>query len=125
MLHKQKKHARREWAVVGLVVLMIALAGPLYAGEALPWDSGLKKFADGLTGTTAMYISLIAGAFTAYQMIWGGEMGDLGRKMTMIVLVTSILVGLSAFLKNIVGLQITGAEVASLYSIQTAFAGLA
>lgn len=94
-----------------LVVFLCLLSSTALAGEAMPWDGGLKKVADALTTTTAMYVCMIGFAFTCYQMIWGGEMSDFGRKIVMSIFVVTLIVGIGAFLRNVMGLQVTGALI--------------
>jgi TrbC/VIRB2 family. len=94
--------------LVVLVVLALACTSA-FAGEAMPWDSGLKKFADAITGTTAMYISLLAFAGCMFGLIWGGEMSDVLKKMVIIVLAGSGLVGAASLAKNLLGVSVTGA----------------
>lgn len=101
-----------------LVLMVLAFAcTSAFAGEAMPWDSGLKKFGDAITGTTAMYISLLAFAGCMFGLIWGGEMSDVIKKMVIIVLAGSGLVGAASLAKNLLGVQVTGAviETASVH----------
>lgn len=99
---------------VGQLVLLLALfalSAVAFAGEAMPWDSGLKKFGDAITGPTAMYVSLLAFAGCMFGLIWGGEMNDLLKKMVQIVCAGSGLVGAASLAKNLLGVQVTGAVI--------------
>lgn len=94
-----------------LLVMLALFATNAFAGEPMPWDNGLKKFGDALTGTTAMYISLLAFAGCMFGLIWGGEMSDVIKKMVIIVLAGSGLVGAAGLAKNLLGVQVTGAVI--------------
>jgi type IV secretory pathway VirB2 component (pilin) len=94
-----------------LLLLLAFVCTNAFAGEAMPWDGGLKKFGDALTGTTAMYISLLAFAACMFGLIWGGEMSDVIKKMVIIVLAGSGLVGAASLAKNLLGVQVTGAVI--------------
>ena len=100
---------RKQVVQVLFFVALYAISTAALAGEAMPWDSGLKKFADALTGTTAMYVSLLAFAATAIMLIWGGEMGDFVKKLVMTICAGSLLVGASAAAKTLLGTNVTGA----------------
>lgn len=121
------KLSPRQVARIAVLLALLLVTAVTLAGEAMPWDSGLKKFADALTGTTAMYISLLAFAGCMMGLIWGGELNDLVKKMVVIVCATSGVVGAAGLAKNLAGVQVTGAtiEVASSHRADTAeFAGL-
>ncbi|PSD28842.1 hypothetical protein C7E18_00055 [Stenotrophomonas maltophilia] len=105
------KNARKT-SLQLLVLLALALVcSSAYAGEAMPWDGGLKKFADAMTGTTAMYVSLLAFAGCMYQLIWGAEMTEFTKKLVTVVCAGSGLVGAASLAKNLLGVQVTGAVV--------------
>ncbi|MCD0253093.1 Flp pilus assembly complex ATPase component TadA [Xanthomonas campestris pv. campestris] len=105
--------ARKPMAQLLLLLLLASVCSGAFAGEAMPWDSGLKKFGDALTGTTAMYISLLAFAGCMFGLIWGGEMSDVIKKMVIIVMAGSGLVGAASLAKNLLGVQVTGAVIDS------------
>lgn len=94
---------------LAVLLVLFLVSASAFAGESMPWDGGLKKFGDALTGPTAMYVSLIAFAACMFGLIWGGEMGDLMKKIVMIVLAGSSLVGAASLAKNLLGVQVTGA----------------
>lgn len=112
MLSLNKRHVQ-----LALLLLLCAFSVTALAGEPMPWDNGLKKFGDALTGPTAMYVSLIAFAACMYGLIWGGEMGDLMKKIVMIVLAGSTLVGSASIAKTLLGVQVTGAVIETIASL--------
>lgn len=103
--------SHRNLIFLFVFVLLFVISGPAIAGEAMPWDNGLKKFGDALTGTTAMYVSLLAFAGCMFGLIWGGEMSDFVKKLVMIVCACSGLVGAASLAKNLAGVQVTGALI--------------
>lgn len=96
-------------ARVALLLILAFVCTSAFAGEAMPWDNGMKKFGDAITGTTAMYVSLLAFAGCMFGLIWGGEMSDVIKKMVIIVLAGSGCVGAASLAKNLLGVQVTGA----------------
>lgn len=92
-----------------VLVALMAVSSFAFAGEPMPWDKGLKQFGDALTGTTAMYIAILAFAASMLGLIWGGEMSGFVKGMVWTVLVVSGLVGAASLAKNLAGVQVTGA----------------
>lgn len=105
----------RTLFLIGLFLLFVC--APAFAGEAMPWDTGLKKFGDAMTGTTAMYISLLAFAGCMIGLIWGGEMSDMIKKLVQIVCAGSGLVGAASLAKNLLGVQVTGAMIDASHAL--------
>lgn len=103
-------HKRFSYQLLAIVFLL-SLSSLAFAGEAMPWDNGLKKFGDALTGTTAMYIAVLAFAASMLGLIWGGEMSGFVKGLVWTVLVVSGLVGASSLAKNLAGVQVTGALI--------------
>lgn len=118
--HNYRAHKRSLFL---LFVLLICVCAPAFAGEAMPWDTGLKKFGDAMTGTTAMYISLLAFAGCMIGLIWGGEMSDMIKKLVQIVCAGSGLVGAASLAKNLLGVQLTGAMLDAVHGVHASGIG--
>lgn len=102
--------------IIPIVVLLIILFLPdfLVAGT-MPWDSGLTKVKDNLTGQTAFFVSLIAVFVTGAGLIFGGqEMGQFAKAMIYIVLVIAIIINASSILTMIGGGSQAGGSLISL-----------
>jgi type IV secretion system protein VirB2 len=91
-----------------LLLALLFISASAFAGEPLPWDNGLKKFGDALTGPTVMYIAIIAFAAAGLGLIWGGEMSDMLKKIVMSICAVSFVVGAAGFAKNFLGINVTG-----------------
>jgi len=102
---------KRFYQIALILLVLLAISSNAFAGEPLPWDNGLKKFGDALTSSTAFYIAIIAFAASAIQMIWGGEMSQTVKNIVVTMMVVSFVVAVPAFLKNFLGIQVTGAEL--------------
>ena len=81
-------------------VLMFAVAVAVYAipagaapvGGGLPWEAPMTAIATSLTGPVAYAIGLIGIAIAGGTMLWGGDLGEVGRKACMVGLVIAVLV---------------------------------
>lgn len=107
---------RKQAVQLVLMLVLFVVSASAFAGESMPWDSGLKKFGDAITGPTAMYVSLLAFAGCMFGLIWGGEMNDVIKKMVLIVCAGSGLVGAASLAKNLLGVQVTGALIEATHN---------
>jgi len=70
----------------------------------LPWEGGVQRFVDSLTGPVAIGISLSAIVAVGAGMIFkGDEMGEFAKKGMQIVLVISIIVFAAQILTALIG----------------------
>jgi type IV secretory pathway VirB2 component (pilin) len=106
---------RRIWLALILVALIGAMVlHPLAAhaanagGGALPWDTPLTTLRNDITGPVAFTISLLAMVACGAALVFGGEINEFVRRIIMLVLVASFIVGVT----NLAGaLGIAGAVV--------------
>ena len=71
---------------------------------SVPWDNALDRLISALSGNTALYISMVGLFFAGGILIFGGELGSFTRMVMMVVLVGSVLAGVSSLvLKFIAG----------------------
>ncbi len=92
-------------AVFALALLCVpfsAVAEEVAASEDIPWDKGLKALVDVISGPTALYISMIGLFFAGGILIFGGELGSFTRMVMMVVLVGSMLTGISSLIAKFV-----------------------
>lgn len=85
--------------VVALVAIFILLSeASVFAGEGenLPWNKGLEDLTNSLSGKTALYISMIGIFFAGGMLIFGGDLGNFGKTIMMVVLVGCMMGGLSS-----------------------------
>lgn len=70
----------------------------------LPWEGGVQRFVDSLTGPVAIGISLVSIVAVGAGMIFkGDEMGEFAKKGMQIVLVISIIVFAAQILTALIG----------------------
>ncbi|MDA8252152.1 MAG: TrbC/VirB2 family protein [Rhodospirillales bacterium] len=93
---------RRNWlavllvALVGLVALHPIVAHAANAGGgALPWDGPLTMLRNDITGPVAFTISLLAMVACGAALVFGGEINEFVRRIIMLVLVASFIVGVT------------------------------
>ena len=88
-----KRIIAKLFLVVGLLMVCLAVADVAAASEGsdLPWNSGLEKLTNALSGKTALFISMIGIFFAGGMLIFGGDLGNFGKSVMMVVLVGSML----------------------------------
>jgi type IV secretion system protein VirB2 len=92
----------RAAAILTLAYAFAARANAAAAGT-LPWERPMTAIATSLTGPVAYAIGLIGITIAGGAMLWGGELGEFGRKACMIGLVVSVLVFAAPLLSSAFG----------------------
>jgi type IV secretion system protein VirB2 len=106
---------RQDW-LSPLVFTLILLAAiqpdaaqaAAAGGGNLPWDTPLTTLKNDITGPVAFTISLLAMVACGAALVFGGEIHEFVRRIIMLVLVASFIVGVTNLAS---GLGITGAVV--------------
>ena len=106
---------RLDWLSLLLFVLVLLAAIHPHAAQAatadvgaLPWDAPLTTLKNDITGPVAFTISLLAMVACGAALVFGGEIHEFVRRIIMLVLVVSFIVGVT----NLAGaLGIAGAVV--------------
>src|ERR1700741_3986534 len=89
----------RNWKpiIIGIALGALAchpnLAHAASAGGALPWDTPLTTLKNDITGPVAFTISLLAMVACGAALMFGGEINEFVRRIIMLVLVASFIVG--------------------------------
>ena len=80
-------------------------SAPAYASTSVsvPWNSSLSTLIDALSGKTALYISMVGLFFAGGILIFGGDLGNFGRMVMMVVLVGSTLTGIFSLINTFLG----------------------
>jgi type IV secretion system protein TrbC len=105
---------QRNWkAILGSVALGAVLCHPnlahaATAGGNLPWDTPLTTLRNDITGPVAFTTSLLAMVACGAALVFGGEINEFVRRIIMLVLVASFIVGVTNLAT---ALGITGAIV--------------
>jgi type IV secretion system protein TrbC len=89
------------FTAAALMVAIQAFAAP--TGSGLPWEAPMTAIATSLTGPVAYAIGLIGIAIAGGTMLWGGDLGEVGRKACMIGLVIAVLVFAAPMLSSAFG----------------------
>jgi type IV secretory pathway VirB2 component (pilin) len=89
------------FTAVALAFAIQAPAAP--AGGGLPWEAPMTAIAASLTGPVAYAIGLIGIAIAGGTMLWGGDLGEVGRKACMVGLVIAVLVFAAPMLSTAFG----------------------
>lgn len=98
-------------ALLAVAVLLAVDPGIAYAsstGGSLPWDTPLTTLKNDITGSVAFTISLLAMVACGAALVFGGEIHEFIRRIIMLVLVASFIVGATNLAS---ALGITGAIV--------------
>ena len=89
---------QRRIAVLAVVVLVVMLCSPVAALASqndLPWNTALDKLINAFSGRTALLVSMVGIFFAGGMLIFGGDLGNFGKMVMMIVLVGSMMGALS------------------------------
>ena len=84
--------------ILTAVVLVALLCTPITALASqndLPWNTALDKLVNAFLGKTALLVSMIGIFFAGGMLIFGGDLGNFGKMVMMIVLVGSMMGALS------------------------------
>lgn len=83
--------------MMALIVMLLFFEKAAFASsDDLPWNTALQKLVNALSGKTAMLISMIGIFFAGGMLIFGGDLGNFGKSLMMVVLVGSMMGGLSS-----------------------------
>ena len=97
------------FAALVVAAAFLAVADTAFAssttGPGMPWETGLSKLQESITGPVAMAISLIAIIAAGAALIFGGDMTGFMRTTVYIVLVLGIIISASGLLKSLFGVS--------------------
>jgi len=108
-----------------LLFLAIALLLPSLAmASGMPWDTGLNKIVESISGPVAGAISLLAIIAAGAGIIFAGqEMGSFIKTLLFIVIVAALIVGANSILGLVGGSAGGGAVIASIIPIPYGIVG--
>jgi type IV secretion system protein TrbC len=87
------------WAIQAFAVR--AFAAP--AGSGLPWEQPMTLIATSLTGPVAYAIGLIGICIAGGTLLFGHELGEVGRRACMLGLVVAVLIFAAPMLASAFG----------------------
>ncbi|MBR2209485.1 MAG: TrbC/VirB2 family protein [Synergistaceae bacterium] len=82
-------------AIVAILALFCYPIAALASQNDLPWNTALDKLVNAFSGRTALLVSMIGIFFAGGMLIFGGDLGNFGKMVMMIVLVGSMMGALS------------------------------
>ena len=89
---------QRRVTILAVVILIATLCSPVAAMASqndLPWNTALDKLINAFSGRTALLVSMVGIFFAGGMLIFGGDLGNFGKMVMMIVLVGSMMGALS------------------------------
>src|ERR1700685_65610 len=89
--------------VLTALAVVFSLRMQAAAAGGVPWEAPMTAIATSLTGPVAYAIGLIGIAIAGGTMLWGGDLGEVGRKACMIGLVIAVLVFAAPMLNSAFG----------------------
>ena len=98
----------RRTAVLAVVVLVALLCSPMAAfasNNDLPWNTALERLVNAFSGRTALLVSMVGIFFAGGMLIFGGDLGNFGKMVMMIVLVGSMMGALSTIASNFISAE--------------------
>jgi type IV secretion system protein TrbC len=87
-------------AAVVIVALEPGLAHAS-TSDGMPWSTPLQNIGGALTGPVAYWLSLIGIFVCGAALVFGGEINELVRRLIMVVLMGSIMMGASSIVQSI------------------------
>ena len=88
----------RKTRIIAVVIIAALFCFPLAAlasNNDLPWNTALEKLVNAFSGRTALLVSMVGIFFAGGMLIFGGDLGNFGKMVMMIVLVGSMMGALS------------------------------
>ena len=101
--YRTRRSLSRVLMFTSIVLAFAIQAAAAPAGGGLPWEAPMTAIATSLTGPVAYAIGLIGIAIAGGTMLWGGDLGEVGRKACMIGLVIAVLVFAAPMLNSAFG----------------------
>lgn len=96
-----------------LVVANVVFASTGDTG--MPYEPGMKKFVDSLTGPTAFYVSTAAAFAAIATLIFGGEMSQWVKTTLILIISVCSLLSINNLIKNFSGTGAVLTEVSATY----------
>ena len=105
-MNLKKLFTRTSTAVGSMALTGAAIAG---TGPSMPWDDGLEKIKQNLTGKTALAIGVLAMFAAAAALVFGGEMSEFTRRIILMILAVALMISGASLLNILFG--VTGALI--------------
>lgn len=96
----------RSAIFMAVFLLAVLCSAPALASESdLPWNSALEKLINAFSGKTALLVSMVGIFFAGGMLIFGGDLGNFGKMVMMVVLVGSMMGALSSLASKFITVE--------------------
>ena len=99
------EHRSAVFISVFLLALLCAPMAALASESDLPWNTALEKLVNAFSGKTALLISMVGIFFAGGMLIFGGDLGNFGKMVMMVVLVGSMMGALSSLASKFITVE--------------------
>ena len=99
------KYRSAVFTAVFLLAILCSAPAALASESDLPWNSGLEKLINAFSGKTALLISMVGIFFAGGMLIFGGDLGNFGKMVMMVVLVGSMMGALSSIASKFITVE--------------------
>ena len=98
-------HRAAVFISVFLLAILCVAPAALASESDLPWNSALEKLVNAFSGKTALLISMVGIFFAGGMLIFGGDLGNFGKMIMMVVLVGSMMGALSSIASKFITVE--------------------
>jgi len=102
-LENKKFPSSRAWRLLALALVLFVLPAVAMANGGLPYEDGMSKLVDSITGPVAFGISVIGVVAAGAMLIFGGDMNGFMRSIVFLVLVIGLIVSATSILSGMFG----------------------
>ena len=99
------KYRSAIFTLVFLLAVLCSAPAALASESDLPWNSALEKLINAFSGKTALLISMVGILFAGGMLIFGGDLGNFGKMVMMVVLVGSMMGALSSIASKFITVE--------------------
>lgn len=99
------KYRSAVFIMVFLLAILCSVPAALASESDLPWNTALEKLVNAFSGKTALLISMVGIFFAGGMLIFGGDLGNFGKMVMMVVLVGSMMGALSSLASKFITVE--------------------
>ena len=99
------EHRTAVFTAVFILALLCSAPAAMASESDLPWNTALEKLVNAFSGKTALLISMVGIFFAGGMLIFGGDLGNFGKMVMMVVLVGSMMGALSSLASKFITVE--------------------
>ena len=99
------EHRTAVFTAVFILALLCSAPAAMGSESDLPWNNALEKLINAFSGKTALLISMVGIFFAGGMLIFGGDLGNFGKMVMMVVLVGSMMGALSSIASKFITVE--------------------